>query len=142
MKNNYEYITNGMPVPFEPKQTNRFTVLFPEEFEINPSTIFKVSPIIMDGGSMKVDPITFYMYDPISPSTSQAINEGLRYQRTRDDRTIQVKLNSVGPVGDIVEEWVLYGTVESVNFGEFDWSEDTHKVIQLKFNVRKAIHNY
>lgn len=142
MNTNFKHGSNGMPEPYEPKQTNRFVVTFPQEFEISPYVIFKVSPIVMIGTTMKADPIVFYMYDAISPSTSLAINEGLRNLRTKDDKTIKITIHSVGPVGDIVEEWVLNGEILLVDFGDLDWNIETNKVIKLEFDIHTAIHNY
>jgi len=142
MNTNLKHGSNGMPEPYEPKQTNRFVVTFPQEFEISPYVIFKVSPIVMIGTTMKSEPIVFYMYDVISPSTSLAINEGLRNLRTKDDKNIKITIHSLGPVGDVVEEWVLDGEISWVDFGELDWDTYTNKVISLKFDVHKAIHNY
>jgi len=142
MNTNLKHGSNGMPEPYEPKHTNRFVVTFPQEFEISPYVIFKVSPIVMIGTTMKSEPIVFYMYDVISPSTSLARNEGLRNLRTKDDKNIKITIHSLGPVGDVVEEWVLDGEISWVDFGELDWDTDTNKVISLKFDVHKAIHNY
>ena len=142
MQTNYKHGSNGMPVPYEPKQTNRFVVIFPDEFEISPYVIFKVSPIIMIGMSMKAEPIVFSMYDAITPSTSAAINEGLRKLRKSDNKTIKIKINSIGPVGDVVEEWILDGCITHVDFGNYDWNVDEKRIITLEFDVQQAIHNY
>jgi hypothetical protein len=36
-----------------------------------------------------------------------------------------VTLNVLGPVGDIVSEWILKGAfIKSANFGDYSWDED------------------
>jgi hypothetical protein len=43
-----------------------------------------------------------------------------------------VTLNILGPVGDIVGEWVIRGAyVKSANFGEYDWSNDQYITIDM-----------
>jgi hypothetical protein len=54
-----------------------------------------------------------------------------------------IRFNALGPVGDIVEEWILKGAyVKSANFGEMDWSVDTPVEIQLSIRMDYAILNY
>jgi len=142
MKDTHGLGSNGMFVAYEPKTENRFIVTFPKEFDITPTVIFKVSPIIVNGSYTKTQPVVFSMYDPVTPSTSQSINEGLRYLRGQDDKTLEIKIQSLGPVGDVVEEWLLYGVIELVDFGVYDWNSNKTKVITLEFDVHKAIHNY
>ena len=142
MKSTYKHGSNRITEPYEPKQTNRFIVIFPTEFDIAPQVIFKVSPIVMLATNMQVEPIVFYMYDPVSPSTSLAINEGLRQLRTKDDKTIKIVIHSLDPIGNVVEEWILDGEIVLVDFGELNWNVDMQRIIKLEFDVHTAIYNY
>jgi hypothetical protein len=54
-----------------------------------------------------------------------------------------IRFNALGPVGDIVEEWIMKGAyVQQANFGEMDWSVDTPVEISLTIRMDYAILNY
>jgi hypothetical protein len=78
----------------------------------------------------KWDPITFTLYDPVTPSGAQAVMEWVRLHHEsvtgRDGYSDMYKkdltFNVLGPVGDIVSEWILKGCfITSANFGEYNW---------------------
>jgi hypothetical protein len=52
--------------------------------------------------------------------------------------------NVIGPVGDIVSEWIIKGAViTSVNFGEYNWDSDGEAVnIQVEVQPDYCILNY
>ena len=114
---------------FEPKQTNRF-IMFIDGF---PAYQIKgVSAINVTQGSVALNhinvqryvkgrtvwqPITFTLYDPITPSGAQAVMEWVRLHHEsvtgRDGYSDFYKknltFNVLGPVGDIVSEWIIKG---------------------------------
>jgi hypothetical protein len=54
-----------------------------------------------------------------------------------------INIQTLGPVGDIVEEWILKGAyVQNANFGDMDWSSDTPVNINLTIVMDYAILNY
>jgi hypothetical protein len=54
-----------------------------------------------------------------------------------------IRFNALGPVGDVVEEWICKGAYCSqANFGEFDWSSDTPANISITIRMDYAILNY
>jgi len=54
-----------------------------------------------------------------------------------------IRINTLGPVGDIVEEWILKGAfVQSANFGEMDWTSDAPANISMTIVMDYAILNY
>ena len=54
-----------------------------------------------------------------------------------------VRINALGPVGDIVEEWILKGAyVQNANFGDMDWTSDAPANINLTIVMDYAILNY
>ena len=74
------------------------------------------------------------LYDPITPSGAQAVMEWTRLHHEsvtgrdgysdfyKKDLTIDV----LGPVGDIVSEWIIKGAfIKSAEFGEYNWDNDT-----------------
>ena len=130
---------------FEPKQTNRF-IMFIDGF---PAYQIKgVSAINVTQGSVALNhinvqryvkgrtvwqPITFTLYDPITPSGAQAVMEWVRLHHEsvtgRDGYSDFYKknltFNVLGPVGDIVSEWIIKGAlITSANFGDYSYYYD------------------
>jgi len=73
------------------------------------------------------------LFDPITPSGAQAVMEWVRLHHEsvtgrdgysdfyKKDLTIDV----LGPVGDIVSEWVIKGAfIKSAEFGEYNWDNE------------------
>ena len=56
----------------------------------------------------------------------------------------ELKINVLGPVGDIVSEWILKGAfITSTNFGEYSWdSPDTAVNIQVTVAIDYAVLNF
>jgi hypothetical protein len=131
--------------PFEPKQSNRFIV----SIDGVPGYLVKgVSAISMTQTAVALNhiniqryvkgktvwgPITFTMYESITPSGAQAVMEWVRLGHESvtgrdgysDFYKKDITFNSVGPVGDYVSEWVIKGAViTSVNFGDYNWDDD------------------
>ena len=130
---------------FEPKQTNRF-ILYMDGI---PSYLVKgVSAVNLTQTSVPLNhinvqryvkgktiwnPITFTMYESITPSGAQAVMEWVRLGHESvtgrdgysDFYKKDVTFNVIGPVGDIVSEWVIKGAmITSVNFGDYNWEDD------------------
>ena len=130
---------------FEPKQKNRF-IMFIDGF---PAYQIKgVSAINVTQGSVALNhinvqryvkgrtvwqPITFTLYDPITPSGAQAVMEWVRLHHEsvtgRDGYSDFYKknltFNVLGPVGDIVSEWIIKGAlITSANFGDYSYDDD------------------
>ncbi len=54
-----------------------------------------------------------------------------------------IRFNALGPVGDVVEEWICKGAYcKAANFGEFDWASDTPANISITIRMDYAILNY
>ena len=78
--------------------------------------------------------ITMTLFDPITPSGAQAVMEWVRLHHEsvtgRDGYSDFYKkdltLNVLGPVGDIVSEWIMKGAfITSANFGDYSWDEES-----------------
>jgi len=76
--------------------------------------------------------IQFTMYEAITPAGSQAVMEWVRLGHESvtgrdgysDFYKKDITFNGLGPVGDIVNEWVIKGAViTEVNFGDYNWDE-------------------
>ena len=149
---------------FEPKQANRF-ILYADGV---PSYIIKgVSAVSLTQGEVILNHInvlrkvkgktvwgdvTMTLHDPITPSGAQTIMEWVRLSHEsvtgRDGYSDFYKkdlvINALGPVGDVVAEWVLKGAfIKDANFGEYNWdTENTAINITMTLAIDYAILNY
>lgn len=148
---------------FEPKVQNRFIMYI----DGMPSYLIKkaASPQV-SFTDIKLDHINVYrklkgkaewadmslqLYDAITPSGAQAVMEWIRLGHESvtgrngysDFYKKDITLNTLGPVGDIVGEWIIKGAyVKSANFGEYDWSADGYVSIDLTVAMDYAILNF
>jgi hypothetical protein len=127
---------------FEPKQQNRF-IMFIDGF---PAYQIKgVGAISVTQGTVALNhiniqryvkgktvwnPISFTLFDPITPSGAQAVMEWVRLHHEsvtgRDGYSDFYKknltFNVLGPVGDIVSEWVIKGAlITEASFGDYNY---------------------
>ena len=149
---------------FEPKQANRF-ILYMDGV---PTWMIKgVSAVSLTQGEVVLNHInvlrkvkgktvwgdvTMTLHDPISPSGAQVIMEWVRLSHEsvtgRDGYSDFYKkdlvINALGPVGDVVAEWVLKGAfVKDANFGEYNWdTENTAINITMTLAIDYAVLNY
>ena len=145
---------------FEPKQQNRF-IAFVDGF---PAYIMKgVSAVSLEQGSVPLNHINvqryvkgktvwntidFTLFDPITPSGAQAVMEWVRLHHEsvtgRDGYSDFYKkdltFNTLGPVGDKVEEWTLKGAfISAATFGDMDWATEDPVNIELTLKYDYAI---
>ena len=149
---------------FEPKVKNRF-IAYIDGF---PSYILKgVAAVTIDNGEQVLNHINVYrkvkgkskwgdvqftLYDPITPSGAQAVMEWVRLHHEsvtgRDGYSDFYKknlvINVLGPVGDIVSEWVIKGAfIKSANFGDLSWDdENTALNIELSIGMDYCVLNF
>jgi len=134
---------------FEPKQANRF-IMYVDGI---PSYLIKeVGEISIENGEVILNHINTYrkvkgkskwgdlsmtLFDPITPSGAQAVMEWVRLHHEsvtgrdgysdfyKKDLTFDV----LGPVGDIVSEWIIKGAlITEANFGEYNWDTENTAV--------------
>jgi len=95
--------------------------------------------------------ITCDLYDPVTPSGAQAVMEWVRLSHESvtgrdgysDFYKKDIRFNTLGPVGDVVEEWICKGAfVTGVEFGSGDWTSSTPMEISLTISMDYAILNY
>jgi hypothetical protein len=88
--------------------------------------------------------IQFTLFDPITPSGAQAVMEWVRLHHEsvtgrdgysdfyKKDLTFDV----LGPVGDIVSEWVIKGAlIVDASFGDYDW-DTADQAINITMTVQ------
>ena len=148
---------------FEPKVQNRFIMYI----DGIPSYLVKgvASPQFTDNvikldhintyrklrGKREWQDMTLSLYDPITPSGAQAVMEWARlgYESVTgragyaDFYKKDITLNAVGPVGDIVGEWIIKGAfITNFGQGSFDWSTDSQVDLTLTVAMDYCILNY
>ena len=131
---------------FEPKQQNRFIMyvdgipsytikaisaieLTQDEVVLNHINVYRKVK-----GKTKWSDVTMTLFDPITPSGAQAVMEWVRLHHEsvtgrdgysdfyKKDLTFSV----LGPVGDIVSEWIIKGAlITEANFGEYSYDNES-----------------
>jgi len=95
--------------------------------------------------------INLSLYSPISPSGQQAVMEWVRLSHEsitgRDGYSDFYKkdctINILGPVGDIVSEWILKGAlVKNATFGSYDWATADPTELTVELAMDYCILNY
>jgi hypothetical protein len=131
---------------FEPKVKNRF-IMYVDGI---PSYIIKkISGIELTADEIVLNHINVYrkikgknkwgdiemtLFDPITPSGAQSVMEWVRLHHEsvtgRDGYSDFYKkdltINVLGPVGDIVSEWIIKGAfIKSAKFGDYSWDDES-----------------
>jgi len=130
---------------FEPKLKNRFILYVDgipaylikgvsgmgfaqEEITLNHINVYRKIK-----GKLKWNDLTLTLFDPITPSGAQSVMEWVRLHHEsvtgRDGYSDMYKkdvtINVLGPVGDIISEWVVKGAfIKSADFGEYNWDTE------------------
>ena len=141
---------------FEPKQANRF-ILYVDGI---PSFIIKaIGAVSLTQGTVALNhinvqrfvkgkttwnTISMTLFDPITPSGAQAVMEWVRLHHEsvtgRDGYSDFYKkdltMNVLGPVGDIVSEWIIKGAlITEANFGDYSWDNES-AAVELQLTVQ------
>jgi len=131
--------------PFEPKQQNRF-VLYVDGF---PAYLIKgLGAVTVSQGTVPLNhinvqrfvkgkttwgPISMTLFDAITPSGAQSVMEWVRLHHEsvtgRDGYSDFYKkdmtVNVLGPVGDVVSEWIIKGAlITDASFGDYNYDEE------------------
>jgi hypothetical protein len=96
--------------------------------------------------------IQMTLFDPITPSGAQSVMEWVRLHHEsvtgRDGYSDFYKkdlvLDVIGPVGDVVSEWILKGAfITEANFGDYNWdTENTAVNITMTVAVDYCVLNF
>jgi hypothetical protein len=149
---------------FEPKVQNRFIMYIDgiPAYLIKKasSPSFEAGEIILDHintyrkikGKVKWNDLSLDLYDPIAPSGAQAVMEWARLAHESvtgrdgysDFYKKDIVLNVLGPVGDVVSEWIVKGAyVKTATFGDYDWSQgEAAATISLTVAMDYCVLNY
>jgi hypothetical protein len=92
------------------------------------------------------------LFDPITPSGAQSVMEWVRLHHEsvtgRDGYSDFYKkdlvLDVLGPVGDVVSEWIIKGAlITEANFCDYSWDTENQAVnIQLTLTMDYCVLNF
>jgi hypothetical protein len=148
---------------FEPKMSNRF-IMYVEGI---PAYLIKAAnrPEINNGkvtidhintrryvkGRSEWQDLSISLYDAVVPSAAQAVMEWVRLTHESvtgrdgysDFYKKDIVFNSLGPVGDKVEEWTLKGAyIQSAKFSDMDYTGEDLATVDLTLTYDYAILQY
>ena len=130
---------------FEPKVQNRFIMyvdgipaytikgISSVGFAQNEIVLNHINVYRKIKGRMVWNDLTMTLFDPITPSGAQAVMEWVRLHHEsvtgRDGYSDMYKkdvtINVLGPVGDVISEWIIKGAfIKSGEFGEYNWDNE------------------
>jgi hypothetical protein len=149
---------------FEPKQKNRFIMYIDgipsymiqeigelkiEQAEV---TLNHINVQRKVKGKSTWSDLTMKLYDPITPSGAQATMEWVRLHHEsvtgRDGYSDFYKkdltINVLGPVGDVVSEWIIKGAfIKDATFDGFAWEDSgTAQTINMTVAMDYAVLNF
>jgi len=148
---------------FEPKVQNRFIMYCDgiPAYLIKSATApgFEAGEIILDHintyrklkGKVRWNDMTLSLYDPVTPSGAQAVMEWARLAHEsvtgRDGYSDFYKkdltLDILGPVGEVVGEWVIKGAyVKTAAFGDYDWANEAAINLSVTIAMDYCILNF
>ncbi len=140
-KNRFIMYIDGIESYFV-KTANRPQITF-EEIELNHINVKRYLK-----GKGTWEPLEITLYDPIVPSGAQAVMEWVRLHHESvtgrdgysDFYKKDLKIQTLGPVGDVVEEWTLKGAyIQDANFGDLDFATSDPVDITLTLRYDYAI---
>ena len=144
LKMRYSMSLNGLPA-FLVKTMARPSISF-EEVELHHMNVKRYVH-----GKATWEPIEVTLYDPVVPSAAQGVMEWIRLHHESvtgrdgysDFYKKDINILTLGPVGDVVEEWILKGCyVQNANFGDMDWTSEAPANINITMVMDYAILNY
>ena len=149
---------------FEPKVNNRFLmtiqgvpaylvhkVAFPDinlnEIKLDHINVYRKIKGKAEWGDMSME-----LYDPVTPSGEQVVMEWIRLSHESvtgrdgysDFYKKDITFNALGPVGDVVSEWVVKGAlITDVSFGDYGWdSENAAQEITMTVQPDYCVLNF
>ena len=131
--------------PYEPKLKNRFIM---EIAGIPAFTIKTAQRPQITFDEVVLEHMNITLYGPIVPSASSAVMEWIRLHHEsatgrdgyQDFYKKNITFQVLGPVGDIIEKWTLYGTyIQDAAFGDLDFSSSDPVEITLTLRYDYAI---
>mgnify|MGYP006935469704 CR=1 FL=1 len=137
-------IVNNVPVPYEPKKTNRFFIKFPEYFNLSEWVCHSASrPTLRyigeENGEKKYtwDNLIVKMYDPIVMSTTKSLMDLVNKNKLSDKFDLTIEM--LDPIGSVIEKWLLSDCeILSIDFGILSYNIDKPVLNTLFIKINKA----
>lgn len=150
---------------FEPKLQNRFTLgladlkvqgwmvksISAPSYTDQEVVIHHINTYRKTRGKREWNDMTMVLYDSINPAASEAVIDWARrsYESVTgragysDFYKKDLELNVLGPVGDIVSQWIIVGAfAKEVNFGEYNYENSDPVEISLTVAMDYCVLNY
>ena len=149
---------------FEPKQANRFIMYVDgipsymiKEFgevkiEQAEVTLNHINVQRKVKGKSTWSDVSMKLYDPITPSGAQAVMEWVRLHHESvtgrdgysDFYKKDVTINVLGPVGDVVSEWIIKGAfIKDASFTGYNWdTENQAQTIAVTLGMDYCVLNF
>ena len=149
---------------FEPKVQNRFIMymdgiptfmikgLSGLGFEQDEIILNHINTYRKVKGKLRWNDVTMTLFDPITPSGAQAVMEWTRLHHESvtgrdgysDFYKKELVLDLVGPVGDVISEWVIKGAfIKNATFGDLDYDNDSAaQTISLTLGMDYCVLNF
>jgi hypothetical protein len=129
-----------LPIPraIEPIMQNRFLLTFPPEFGIASYYIREVGGLsfTIQNNQRTWNDLEVSMFDPVNPSLSQRlmnlVNGDNVYQR------FQMILQKLGPIGEVVCQYQIYGGVRNIHFGFLSYESSDLSSLTLTIRIDHA----
>ena len=138
LQNRFIVQIDGVPA-YTIKSTNRPAIDF-EEVELRHMNVKRFVKGVGEWQQLEMT-----LYDPIVPSAAQAVMEWVRLSHESvtgrdgysDFYKKDITIQTLGPVGDIVEEWTLNGAfIQNATFGDlaFDSNDPVEITLTLRYD--------
>ena len=138
LQNRFIVQIDGVPA-YTIKSTNRPAIDF-EEVELRHMNVKRYVKGVGEWQQLEMT-----LYDPIVPSAAQAVMEWVRLSHESvtgrdgysDFYKKDITIQTLGPVGDIVEEWTLKGAfIQNATFGDlaFDSNDPVEITLTLRYD--------
>ena len=144
LKNRFIMNIDGVPA-YLVKTANRTQITFDEV------TLEHMNVTRYVKGKGRWQTLQCTLYDPVVPSAAQSVMEWVRLSHESvtgrdgysDFYKKDITFNMLGPVGDVVEEWILKGAfIQDATFGDMDYASAEPVEISLTVQPDECILRY
>ena len=115
-------------IQYEPKRKNRFSITFPNGYNIEPWMIIRADKPKYNMFGWETMEIVFT--DTIGVSVTQSLYKLIGKDSDLPLNT-SIKYEMLDPTGVVVEEWIITGEISYIDFGTLNYAHD--------FNVEPRI---
>lgn len=128
-----------MPLPYEPKFSNRWLIKFKGNYKKIPLWVLSKTARpswVLNTGKGSWSDINISFRDPITTSTSKTLMDS--FNMSGKKKKIKYVLEMLDATGVLVEKWKISGVIKKIDFGELDYSNDSLVEITLTIKPTKV----